>query len=181
MIKHMNLKHPQLRLPAKYSLLLLVTLVWQTSCGASSNVESQPSHINSQNDQLKSQNRQLCDNLKEIKRIPFSQEPVSDEAYNQVVRAGPAAIPCLVDSITDTTKMADPRSEPTFEDFRVGDLAFFLLVKLHHVPFEEMLPRGVQARLKDEGVYAYFRFVSSPRNRERLKEAVQRWIQHKQG
>jgi hypothetical protein len=120
----------------------------------------------------------FCNDLKKIRRIPFADEHVNDYFYNRIADAGPAAVPCLVDHITDTTKMHDPRSEPTFSEFRVGDLAFFLLVKLDKVPFDEMLPPQVRARLPDEGVYAYFKYVSSPQNRRELQDVVRTWIEH---
>jgi hypothetical protein len=121
---------------------------------------------------------QLCRDLVKIHRIPFYDEPVNDAVYNKIAQAGPSIIPCLVNRITDTTKMRDPRSEPTFSDFRVGDLAFFLLVQLKKVPFETMLPSEVQARLKTEGVYAYFRYVSRFKNRQILQKRVREWLWH---
>jgi hypothetical protein len=119
----------------------------------------------------------LCRDLIKVHRIPFSDEPVEDKIYNKLAQAGPAVVPCLVNRISDTRKMRDPRSEPTFSDFRVGDLAFFILVKLHKVPFDTMLPPEVQGRLRDEGVYAYFKYVSNIQNRRALQKRVRDWIE----
>lgn len=52
--------------------------------------------------------------------------------------------------------MKDPRQAPVYRDFRVGDAAFFVLLRITKVPFEEMLPTQVRSELEDEGVYAYF-------------------------
>jgi hypothetical protein len=53
--------------------------------------------------------------------------------------------------------------------FRVGDLAFFLLLRITGVPFEQMLPENVRAKVKEEGVYAYFRYTEVPANRAALQ------------
>lgn len=67
-----------------------------------------------------------------------------------------AAISCLIGKITDSNTMKDPRQAPVYRDFRVGDAAFFVLLRITKVPFEEMLPTQVRSELEDEGVYAYF-------------------------
>lgn len=122
----------------------------------------------------------LCSKLSEIKHIPFEGEPINDAIYNQIAANHQEAIPCLIEQITNETKMHDPRSEPVESNFRVGDLAFFLLLDFTKVPFEEMLPRDVNARLNTEGVYAYFQYVSTSGNRVALQKRWQKWLkQHK--
>lgn len=86
----------------------------------------------------------LCMRLNSIRRIPFEHEAVNDELYNKIMVKGQDVVPCLIDQLTNETKMADPRSEPTVADFRVGDLAFFLLLRITNVPFEQMLPDSVR-------------------------------------
>jgi hypothetical protein len=71
--------------------------------------------------------------------------------------------------------MKDPRSAPTYLDFRIGDLAFFLLVRITEIPFEEMLPNSVKSRIKDEGVYAYFEHVKRTDNRKALQARWKAW------
>jgi hypothetical protein len=72
--------------------------------------------------------------------------------------------------------MRDPRSEPTIADFRVGDLAFFLLLRITGVSFEQMLPEDVKAKVKEEGVYAYFRYTEVPANRAALQRRWKAWL-----
>lgn len=119
---------------------------------------------------------EVCKRLNSIKHMPFQNEHVDDEVYNQVVAKGQAIVPCLVEQLTNGTKMADPRSEPTVADFRVGDLAFFLLLRITNVPFEQMLPNSVKDKLKEEGVYAYFKYSEDPANRAALQRRWKAWL-----
>lgn len=122
------------------------------------------------------QSKSLCDRLAEIKRLPFKNERVDDEIYNQLIQQGKVVVPCLINRLTDATKMKDPRSAPSYDDFRVGDVAFFVLLNTTNVPFEQMLPHNVTARLKDEGVYAYFEYVKSLKNRKILQNRWKAWL-----
>lgn len=125
--------------------------------------------------QVKPDEGAACKRLPEVKEMPFKGEPVSDEAYNEIVGQGKAAIPCLIREITNTTRMKDPRPDPTYSDFRVGDLAFFLLVEITKTPFEQMLPDSVKSRMKSDGVYAYFGHVGRPNNRKALQDRWKAW------
>jgi hypothetical protein len=125
--------------------------------------------------QGKSDEEAVCKRLSEVKELPFKDESVNDEAYNDILGRGRAAIPCLIGEITNTTRMKDPRSAPIYLDFRVGDLAFFLLVRITNIPFEEMLPNSVKSRIKDEGVYAYFDHVKRTTNRKALQARWKAW------
>ena len=125
--------------------------------------------------QAKSDERAECKKLSEVKELPFKGESIDDEAYNDIVGRGKAAIPCLIGEITNTSRMKDPRSAPTYPDFRVGDLAFFLLVDITKIPFEQMLPDSVKSKMKNEGVYAYFEHVGRPNNRKALQARWKEW------
>lgn len=118
----------------------------------------------------------LCAKLNQVTHIPFQGEPVNDPIYNKIAANRQAVIPCLIEQITNETKMPDPRSEPVASNFKVGDLAFFLLIDFTGVQFEEMLPPDVRVRLNSEGVYAYFQYVSTPGNRVKLKGKWQKWL-----
>ena len=118
----------------------------------------------------------LCKRLSSIKHMPLQNEHVDDQVYNQIMAKGSAMTPCLVEQLTNRTKMRDPRSEPTVADFRVGDLAFFLLLRITGVPFEQMLPENVKAKVKEEGVYAYFRYTEVPANRAALQRKWKAWL-----
>jgi hypothetical protein len=116
-----------------------------------------------------------CKRLSEVKETPLKDESVDDEAYNDIISRGKAAIPCLIGEITNTTRMEDPRPTPKYPDFRVGDLAFFLLVRITKIPFEQMLPNSVKSRIKNEGVYAYFEYVERLNNRKALQARWKAW------
>lgn len=119
----------------------------------------------------------LCDRISEIKKLPFKGERIDDDAYNAFIEAGEAAIPCLIERITDTTKTRDPRQTPVYLDVRVGDVAYFVLVRISKIDFVEMMPPDVQKRFEPEGVYAYFEFVQNYKNRKWLQNRVREWYQ----
>lgn len=139
--------------------------------------------IKSQDSKLIAKAEALCDRLSEIKRMPFHNEKVDDEVYNGLIELKEAAIPCLIDKLTDTTRMTDPRQAPSVSDFRVGDVAFFVLLDIVNVPFdvpfERILPQEVMSKWEDEGVYAYFKYTETPENRKLLQERWRTWFQQK--
>jgi hypothetical protein len=118
-----------------------------------------------------------CDRVSEIKVLPFKGEPVDDDAYNDLVAAGESAIPCLISTVTDARKMRDPRQAPGYAGIqtRVGDVAFFMLWHITKIDLVQMLPARVQRDFKDEGMYAYFKFVRKQRNREWLQRRLESW------
>ncbi|HEY4355093.1 MAG TPA: hypothetical protein VGN16_05030 [Acidobacteriaceae bacterium] len=119
---------------------------------------------------------EICKQLKSIKHMPFGKEPTSDKLYNRLVAQREKVVPCLIDELTNEERMTDPRPDPTIEDFRVGDLAFFLLLKVTDVPFEQMLPQEVREKVKQDGVYAYFEFTETHANRVKLQEKWREWL-----
>lgn len=115
--------------------------------------------------------------------MPFKDERVDDAAYYSLIEAGESAIPCLIAKVTDTGKMRDPRQAPGYAgiETRVGDVAYFMLVRIAKIDFIEMLPAKVQGRYKTEGVYAYFEFVQKKRNRAWLQRKLNEWYRSKHG
>jgi len=118
----------------------------------------------------------LCSRLGEIKHIPFKDESINDEVYTKLMEQGQAVVPCLIDQIANQTRMEDPDSVPSPPDFRVGDLAFFLLLDITKVPFEQMLPESVNNQAKEQGVYSYFAWVHNPAHRKRLQDKWRAWL-----
>jgi hypothetical protein len=125
----------------------------------------------------------LCDRVSEIKVMPFKDESVDDAAYDALIEAGDSALPCLIAKVTDTRKMRDPRQAPGYAgiETRVGDVAYFMLVRIAKFGFIDMFPARVQQRYKTEGVYAYFEFVQKRRNREWLRRKLNQWYRGKYG
>ena len=67
-----------------------------------------------------------------------------------------------------------------YREFRVGDAAFFVLLDITKVPFEQMLPAEVKSELEDDGVYAYFEYIKKDENRKSLQGESQAWYDQKQ-
>ena len=121
----------------------------------------------------------ICDQVRQIKTLPFKGEEGVDDSYDALIKAGDSLIPCLIDKITDTTPMPDPRQTPKFPDVRVGDVAYFVLVDVAKIDFIEPFPANVREAYKQEGVYAYFRFVEKPANRKILQDSLRTWYREK--
>jgi hypothetical protein len=127
--------------------------------------------------------QRLCDRVSQITVMPFKEEPVDDAAYNALIEAGESVLPCLIAKVADTRKMRDPRQAPGYAgiETRVGDVAYFMLVRVAKLGFIDMFPARVQQRYRTEGVYAYFEFVQKKQNREWLKRKLDQWYRSKHG
>lgn len=123
----------------------------------------------------------LCGRVVEIKSMPFKDERIDDAAYNALINAGEVVLPCLIEKVADTTPMHDPRGIPGPTDTRVGDVAFFVLIDIAKLDFDSMMPPKVKSRLKEEGVYAYHKFVNEEGNRKRFQSSLRKWYRQKFG
>jgi hypothetical protein len=122
--------------------------------------------------------------------LPVLWQPASREAKGvelpyrsrDIFISGNKVVPCLIDRVTDATKMRDPRQEPGFLDveIRIGDIAYFLLTDITKIDFTESLPPQFQSEYKHEGVYAYFRYVKKAENRRKLQERLRAWYESHQ-
>ena len=122
--------------------------------------------------------RRLCNRVAEIKTLPMKGDPGVDAAYDAIVGAGEAVVPCLIQKITDLTPMRDPRcmfSERT----TVGDISYFVLVDITKLDFVELLPADVQRKIQNNGVYAYHDYIRRKGARSRLQFKVREWYQRK--
>ena len=113
--------------------------------------------------------------------MPFKDERVDDAAYNALINAGEEVLPCLIEKVADTTPMQDPRGIPGPTDTRVGDVAFFVLIDIAKLDFDSMMPPEVKSRLKEEGVYAYHKFLNEEGNRKRFQSNLREWYRQKFG
>ncbi len=116
-----------------------------------------------------------CAHLDEMKRMPTKDKIAGDRIYDGLMRQGGKAIPCLISRITDTRVMPDPREVPHVRDFKVGDAALFMLHRITKIPFTDAMPEEVMKDWETDGVYAYFRYVESAKNRKIIKK----WWQKK--
>jgi len=112
-----------------------------------------------------------------MKVFPIKGDKGEDPIYDAFIDSGDAVVPCLIEKVTDATKIRDPRQEPSFPDIeiRTGDIAYFLLVDITKLHFTELLPDEVKQKYKEVGVYAYFKFVENPANRKRLRDNLEAW------
>src|SRR5215510_7674584 len=121
--------------------------------------------------------RDICSRVSQIKNLPFKGESRIDANYDALIDAGKSAMPCLIATITDATKMRDPRSEPGYPGIhvRVGDVAYFVLCDIAKTDFVFLLPKRVQRQWKESGVWAYFNFVQRKTNRAWLQRKLKLW------
>lgn len=158
------------------NILVIVVLTFSAvSCQQAATKVNESRFSTPQDNAARLRAESLCQRLPEMKTMPFKGEPVDDEVYNGLTALKDAALPCLIKKITDSTKMSDPRQAPVYRDFRVGDAAFFVLLDITKVPFEQMLPAEVGSEMKDEGVYAYFEYIKKDENRKSLQAKWQAW------
>lgn len=134
---------------------------------------------NRQNKSVARDAEEICKEIAKIKRLPFKGDKSGDLVHDAIMDAGESAIPCLIKAVTDLAKKPDPRQAPTFSDVRVGDVAYFMFVRISKVGFPDMLPSRVQKQYQREGVYAYFRFVERRENRRWLQRKLHNWYQHR--
>lgn len=161
-------------------LLVLVLTVSTVACQPAASKVNESKLSAHQDDAARARAEILCQKLLEMKTMPFKDEAIDDEVYNGLIALKDAAIPCLIGKVTDSTRMNDPRQAPVYRDFRVGDAAFFVLLDITKVPFEEMLPVEVRSELEDEGVYAYFEYINKDEHRKMLQAKWQAWYDQKQ-
>lgn len=120
----------------------------------------------------------LCEQVRQIKVLPFKGDQGRDKTYDSLVAAGDAVVPCLIDKVTDATPMQDPRETLKFAETKVGDVAYFVLIDITHIDFAAPFPTKIKEDYKSEGVYAYFRFVEKPSNRKKLQQALRDWFKN---
>lgn len=116
----------------------------------------------------------LCERIAEIRSIPMKGLG-RDEAYLALMNAGETVVPCLIEKITDTTSMPDPRMAPKYSGTVVGDVAVFILVRITGTEFQALLPEEVKESYRDSGVYAYFDYVADPDHRAQLQQRWRDW------
>ncbi len=120
--------------------------------------------------------QQLCNRVAEIKVLPMKEERGVDSTYDAFMTAGVRVVPCLIEKVTDETPIKDPRQAPTYSDTRLGDIAVFLIGDITQLDFFTLLPLEVQAKVPNQGVYAYFAYVEKPKHRKTLQDNLRVWF-----
>ena len=162
---------------------ILLTLVVLSGCAGKAQVhppaqaaKSSPS-VEPSRDLTADEVQGLCSRLAEIKVLPMKERRGVDATYDAFMTAGVRVVPCLIEKVTDETPVPDPRQAPTYGDTRLGDIAVFLIGDITQLDFFTLLPLEVQAKVRDQGVYAYFAYVEKPKNRKILQEKLRAWFQ----
>jgi SanA protein len=99
--------------------------------------------------------------------------PVLDDTYDALVSLGEYSVPCLVNRLTDTRWMPDPRSEPLLGAPVVGDVAYMILGD-KGVP--DVLPDLAHKKPSELRMDDYFLWPSVGDHRQRLQNAVRAWL-----
>lgn len=170
----------------KFHLFVITcTALWGNSCTQVASQNSINGNLTSSSVTFEKQNINfsvsvetadlLCGKLNELKRMPFKDKIAGDIVYDSLIAKGKEAIPCLIEKITDTTLMEDPREAPHIQDFKVGDAAVFMLHRITEKPLEDILPDDIKKYWETEGVYAYFNYVENPKNRKKIKVLWESW------
>ena len=98
---------------------------------------------------------------------------VTDDTYDALDRLGAYSLPCLVNRLTDTRWMPDPRSEPLLGVPVVGDVAYMILGG-KGVP--DVLPALAHKKANELRMDDYFLWPSVGDHRQRLQNAVEAWL-----
>lgn len=123
--------------------------------------------------EAKNSHGDVCNLIMQVKAIPFrTGEKGFDRNYDRLFGDSIAADDIL-NCITDTRLMPDPRMMPVkVNEFRVGDAAYMIFVAKSHLKFEDFLPEEVGQKVRRDGAKHYFEWVNQRGNRVSLKNAV---------
>lgn len=126
----------------------------------------------------------LCNNLHQIKNVPYDpSKKANDPVYDGLRAKGRAALPCLIEKITDTTPMPDPGSAPAIWNFRVGDLTVFIILDITGENWQprSMFPPEYARKWKANGVYTFKEYMNNPANRVKMQGWWKRWLKKHPG
>lgn len=106
-------------------------------------------------------------------RRPTQEPIVTDDVYDTLLRLGPYSLSCLIDRLSDTRWMPDPRSEPLLGGPVVGDVAYMIL---GDKGVKDLLPALAHRKPEDLRMDEYFIWPSIGDHRQRLQNAVREWV-----
>ena len=120
----------------------------------------------------------LCNRVAQIRGLPLKADFGGDAAYQAIVGAGETVVTCLIQKVTDTTPMHDPRCPPIART-TVGDVAYFVLTDITKLDFVELLPADVQKNYETYGAYAYHAYIRRKGARRQLQSRLLAWYRQK--
>ena len=80
--------------------------------------------------------------------------------------------------------MRDPREgDPGYAGitYRVGDTAFFVVGTIMKIDYPKMLPASYRRVWDESGIFAYFKYVQSPRHRLWVQRRLRAWYRNVYG
>ena len=91
----------------------------------------------------------LCKDVNKIKEFPrdWGQRGV-DTTYDSIIDGGEAVVPCLIDNITNTKVMRDPRCPTISTATTIGDVSYYVPVDMLKLSFTEFLPEDIEKTTK---------------------------------
>ena len=118
----------------------------------------------------------LCRSVSTIRQLPKDYGVRgADAAYDAIVAGGESVVPCLIDNITNTRVMTDPRCPTISTATTIGDISYFLLIDILKLKFTDLLPLKVRQDYKTTGAYAYHRHIDRPGARKQLQAKLRHW------
>ncbi|MBI2375996.1 MAG: hypothetical protein HYV07_18530 [Deltaproteobacteria bacterium] len=136
--------------------------------------------------QIVAQPAETCQHVRQlilrIRVIPLNNDELGEDpdvAFRDVKTRGKSIIWCLLNLVEDVTLVPDPRQVPKYSRLTLGDVAFFLIEAIIDPPEHElvsMFPEPIRNRWKEEGIWAYFKFVESREGRRSFHKALEAWL-----
>ncbi len=63
----------------------------------------------------------------------------------------------------------------------IGDVAYFMIIEITNLGFDDMLPTNVQAKYKTEGALAYHEYIARKGKRRQLQSKLLAWYRRTHG
>lgn len=116
-----------------------------------------------------------CERLiSEVTIIPFRSGSEVAGKYNYFIQNSEDDFlkSCLLESVTNTNSMPDPRESMPLKEVATGDVAVFLLVRMYNLRYQDILPRESAEKWQDQGIFAYFESVETLDGRMQIQNNI---------
>ena len=112
-----------------------------------------------------------CNRLVRIQHIPMK-ATYTEILASVSVQDSNVLDTCIAAYIVNDEPVKDPSEAPPVSTYVLGDTAFFLLASKYEWNIPDFLDESAQKDWQDQGIYAYFTYVSLAENRRKLSELV---------
>ena len=117
-----------------------------------------------------------CDELTEIKALPFYDELGHDDQFDRMVVNFDGYKKCLIGKITDRTEIPDPSGAPSRYRYTVGNLAYDVISSSGHFDYKTCIPTQISSRWEQIGAQALTDWLAIDGNPEVLQACVQKHL-----